>query len=149
MISQHLLVFLKILEKMRREVKLWLKSAEDDIYDAELFLKNSRFFRTAFFSQQGVEKALKAMFFVVKRQEPPKLHTVTELYWELKESGFSLPERLEKELFVLNKYYTVSRYPDAANGLPSESIDEEEARRALRIAKEVIEYVKKFAEGSS
>ncbi|MBO8182129.1 MAG: HEPN domain-containing protein [Archaeoglobus sp.] len=133
---------------MRREVILWLKSAEEDIYDAEFFLENSRFFRTAFFSQQGVEKALKALFFIVKRQEPPKLHTVTELYFELKKNGFNLPEKLEKELFVLNKYYTVSRYPDAANGLPSESVDEEEARRALRIAKEVLEYAREYTERS-
>ena len=70
---------------MRRVVVLWLKSAEDDIYDAELFFKNSRYFRTAFFSQQAVEKALKAMFFIVKKEDPPKIHTVTELYSELKE----------------------------------------------------------------
>jgi hypothetical protein len=88
------------------------------------------------------------MFFIVKRQEPPKPHTVTELYIDLRDHGFNLPEKLEKELFVLNKYYTVLRYPDAANGLPSESVDEEEAIRALRIAKEVVENAKKVASRS-
>ena len=133
---------------MRREVVLWLKSAEDDIYDAELFFKDSRYFRTAFFSQQAVEKALKAMFFIVKKEDPPKIHTVTELYSELKKSDFSLPKEIEEQLYILNKYYTVSRYPDAANGLPSESVDKIEAERALKIAKEVLEYAKKLAQES-
>ncbi len=132
---------------MRREVVLWLKSAEDDIYDAELFFKNSRYFRT-FFSQQAIEKALKAMFFIVKKEDPPKIHTVTELYSELKKSDFSLPKEIEEQLYILNKYYTVSRYPDAANGLPSESVDKIEAERALKIAKEVLEYAKKLAQES-
>ncbi len=131
---------------MRREVALWIKSAEEDIADAETFFNNSRYFRTAFFSQQATEKVLKALFFVVKKEEPPKIHTVTELYRMLEQSGFKLPEELEKQLFILNKYYTVSRYPDAANGLPSESVDEIEAERALKIAKSVVNYGKKFVE---
>ena len=88
------------------------------------------------------------MFFIVKKEDPPKIHTVTELYSELKESGFSLPKEIEEQLYILNKYYTVSRYPDAANGLPSESVDRLEAERALKIAKEVLEYAKKLAQES-
>ncbi len=127
---------------MRREVVLWLKSAEDDIFDAKLSLNNKRYFRTAFFAQQAAEKSLKALFFVVKKEEPPKLHTVTELYRELKKGGFNLPDDVEEQLYVLNKYYTVSRYPDAANGLPSESVDRIEAERALKIAEVVLEHAK-------
>ncbi len=134
---------------MRREVSLWLKSAEEDLFDAELFLKNSRYFRTAFFCQQAVEKALKALFFIVKQEDPPKLHTITELYKNLRDYGFKLPEHLEEQIFILNKYYTISRYPDAANGLPSESVDRIEAKRALELAKEVVEYAKEFAKKSN
>jgi len=93
-------------------------------------LKGGRWFRIAFFAQQAVGKALKALFFIVRREKPPKLYTVTELYAMLKESGFTLPPELEQQLYVLNKYYTVTRYPDAANGLPSESVDRVEAERA-------------------
>ncbi len=128
---------------MRREVRLWLTSAED-IYDAQAFLQNSRYFRTAFFSQQAVEKALKSLL-TTKKRSPPKFHSVTELYRNLKGSGFSLPEELEKHLFILNKYYTISRYPDAPNGLPSDSVDEVEAKRALDLAKGVVEYAREVA----
>ncbi|MDK2796121.1 MAG: hypothetical protein PWQ22_1018 [Archaeoglobaceae archaeon] len=131
---------------MRREAQLWLKSAEEDYFDAEAFYKSKRYFRTAFFAQQAVEKALKAMFIVIAREDPPKIHTVTELYRILTErSNFRLSEEIEEQLFFLNKFYSVTRYPDAANGLPSESVDRLEAERALRIAKEVIEHARKCA----
>lgn len=129
---------------MRREAELWIRSAEDDVFDAKLSYNHKRYFRTAFFAQQAVEKVLKAMFFVLKKEEPPKLHTVTELYRMLEE--FRLPEELEEQLYILNKYYTVSRYPNAANGLPSESVDRVEAERALRIAEEVLKHARKVAE---
>lgn len=132
---------------VRREAELWLKSAEEDCFDAEVFYRNGRYFRTAFFAQQAVEKALKAMFIVMAREDPPKIHTVTELYRLLVEkSTFRLPEEIERLLYFLNKFYTVSQYPDAANGLPSESVDELEAARALKIAKEVIEHARRYAE---
>ena len=60
----------------------------------------------------------------------------------MREAGFSLPEDLEKRLYTLNKYYTVTRYPDAANGLPSEAVDEVEAERALKTAEEVLAHAR-------
>ena len=75
--------------------------------------------------------------------------SITELYRVLKESGFTLPSDLEQQLYVFNKYYTVTRYPDAAGGLPSESVDEVEAKRALELAKRVVEYVKQYTGGGS
>ena len=80
-------------------------------------------------------------------EDPPKIHTVTELYRTLSQkSGFRLPEGIEDQLYFLNKYYTVSRYPDAANGLPSESVDRIEAERALSIAKEVMSHARRYSE---
>ncbi len=128
---------------VREEVLLWMKAAEEDIYDAELALRNKRWFRAAFFAQQAVEKALKALYILVRREPPPKSHRITIIYSGLREAGFTLPEELERRLPLLNKYYTITRYPDAANGLPSESVDEEEAQRAVKIAEEVLEYARK------
>lgn len=81
-------------------------------------LERSRYFRAAFFAQQAAEKALKALFYSFGSDHPPPIHSVTELYTLLRERGFTLPQELESQLFVLNKYYTVTRYPDAASGLP-------------------------------
>jgi len=125
-------------------VELWLRAADEDLEDAKIALNGGRWFRAAFFSQQAVEKALKALFFVVRREEPPRIHTVTELYALLKEAGFSLPRDIEDQIFILNKYYTVTRYPDAAGGLPSESVDRVEALRAYDLASEVVRIVREF-----
>jgi len=126
---------------MRREARLWIEAAKEDLFDASDALRRGRWFRTAFFSQQAVEKALKALFFVVRREEPPHVHTVTELYRLLKDAGFVLSPELEEQLYIFNKYYTVTRYPDAANGLPSETVDKIEAERAYSLALEVVKIV--------
>jgi len=73
---------------------------------------------------------------------------VTELYRGLVEHGFRLPEELAEKPFVLNKYYTVTRYPDAANGLPSESVDREEAERAVDIARRILRLVEEAVRGA-
>ncbi len=85
---------------------------------------------------------LKALYMLLKREPPPRTHRITTLYMELKEAGFNLPEDLEEELPSINKYYTITRHPDAANGLPSESVSREEALKTIRIARRVLEYVK-------
>jgi HEPN domain-containing protein len=132
---------------MRREALLWIRAAEEDLVDAEIMFKAGRWFRVAFHAHQAVEKALKALFFIVLREEPPRTHIITELYRLLKEGSFTLPNELESQLYILNKYYTVTRYPDAAGGLPSESVDEIEARRALDLARMVVNHVKQYIEG--
>ena len=132
---------------IRRATLLWLKAAEEDLVDARDMLARGRWFRAAFFAQQAVEKVFKALFFVVRREEPPRIHTVTELYIMLREAGFSLPKSVEEQLYILNKYYTVTRYPDAAGGLPSESVDKVEAERAVKLAEEVITNARRFVRG--
>jgi len=52
---------------IRREVLLWVRASREDLADAEDALDRGRWFRTAFFAQQAVEKALRALFFVVRR----------------------------------------------------------------------------------
>ncbi len=128
---------------IRREALLWLRAAEEDMADAEDALARRRWFRAAFYAHQAVEKALKSLYFTVLRREPPRLHVISELYRPLREAGFRLPGDLEEAIAVLNKYYTVTRYPDAAGGLPSEAVDEVEARRAVGIARRVLEEARR------
>lgn len=137
------IIFRKVwLRIMRREARLWIESAKLDLEDAKKFIELERWFRAAFFSQQCVEKILKALYYIVRKEPPPHIHTITELYLGIREAGYKFPDRIEKELPILNKYYTITRYPDAANALPSEAVDEVEARRAVELAEEVYDYVK-------
>jgi len=134
--------------RLRREALLWLRAAWEDLEDAELMLEEGRWFRAAFFAQQAAEKALKALYPLVAGTEPPRMHSVTELYRGLREHGFRLPEELAEKLPALNKYYTVTRYPDAANGLPSESVDREEAERAVGVARRLLRLVEEAVRGA-
>ena len=126
---------------VREEVLLWIEAADEDLFDADLAIRNKRWFRAAFYAQQAVEKLLKH-YILIRKEPPPYTCRVSVLYRGVKEEGFSLPSDLEDKLSILNKYYTITRYPDAANGLPSEAVDEEEAKRALDIAKRVLEVIK-------
>ena len=128
---------------VRREVLLWLRAAREDLFDAELMLEEARWFRAAWFSQQAAEKALKALFPLVAGREPPRLHSVAELARLLEREGLRFPGELAAEMVVLDKYYTVTRYPDAANGLPSETVDQREALRAVEVARRVLEFAER------
>jgi len=58
-------------------------------------MRLGRWFRAAFYAHQAAEKALKALYFIVLRRDPPKLHAVTDLYRKLVEGCFKLPEDVE------------------------------------------------------
>ncbi len=91
------------------------------------------YYVVAFFSHQAAEKALKATYIEVKRQIHPRTRNLVELGRLL-----GLDDVME-DLMELNPEYTISRYPDAANGVPArmytESIAERHLRRAERVVK--------------
>ncbi|MHA1505582.1 MAG: HEPN domain-containing protein [Candidatus Asgardarchaeia archaeon] len=83
---------------MRRECKLCPQSAREDLINAEDMFKRGRCFRAAFFCSTRCRKCIKSSFFVVRREEPPHIHTVTELYHYLKEGNYSLPKEVEEQV---------------------------------------------------
>ncbi|MBI3030561.1 MAG: HEPN domain-containing protein [Candidatus Rokubacteria bacterium] len=52
-----------------------------------------------------------------------------------------MPNRLVWHLAFLNPDYTVTRYPDAANGVPYELYDEATARAKVKAAEEIARWV--------
>ncbi len=131
----------------RRESMLWLEMARRDLADAEDMLVEEKWYRAAFFAHQAAEKALKALYPELLKREPPRSHTIGDLLRELKSAGIDFGEReREAQMASLSKYYTVTRYPDAANGPPWESVDPKEAERAVRVAKEVMMLAQRILE---
>lgn len=129
---------------VRREAAFWIKEAWSDLCTAKILHGARRWNASAFFSQQAVEKALKSLYFVALRREPPKTHVLTELYRELRAAGFRLGPELEEGVAELNKFYSVSRYPDAAAGQPYEAVTRRDAERSLEIAAQVVELAEEF-----
>ena len=129
---------------MRLEAAFWIKEAWSDLCTAKILYGARRWNASAFYSHQAVEKALKSLYFAALRREPPKTHVLTELYRELKAAGFRLSPELEEGVAELNKFYAVSRYPDAAAGQPLGAVTKRDAERSLETAAQVVELVEEF-----
>lgn len=121
---------------MREETRrLWLQALED-LETAKVMLENRRFYASAFFSHQAAEKALKALFIEVKRELSPKTHNLLELL-----EGLDIRDEDVLDVAMeLNPEYVVSRYPDAANGVPAQMYNERIARKRYEEAFHIVEY---------
>ena len=129
---------------MRREAASWIREAWSGLCTARVLYGARRWNASAFYSHQAVEKALKSLYFAALRREPPKTYVLTELYRELRAAGFQLSPELEEAVAELNKFYSVSRYPDAAAGQPYEAVTRRDAERSLETATRVVELVEDF-----
>lgn len=123
---------------MRRETGDCLRQAEEDLITAKLNIEIKRYYASVFFSQQCAEKALKAGCIELLREFPSR-HNLIELARMLNAS-----EEILKYARELNPEYLVTRYIDAANGIPAEMYDEDSARLHLRCAEEILQWVKKL-----
>ena len=121
---------------MRKEVERLVLQARRDLQNARKNIGIEAYEVTAFLCHQAVEKYLKGAWIQKRRARPPATHYLRELG-----KGLKIPRRLLAHLLYLNPDYTVSRYPDAANGVPYELYDEATARAKLKAAEEVARWV--------
>lgn len=96
----------------------------------------------AFLAEQAVEKYLKGTWVVLRKEPAPHTHSLTELG-----AGVGVPPDLRRHLTDLAPDYTVSRYPDAANGVPYELYDEATSRAKIGRAAEVIAWLRSRIRG--
>jgi len=122
---------------MRIEAERLIKQADRDLLNAGKNIEVEAYEVAAFLAEQAVEKFLKAAWIVFKAELPPHTHYLVELG-----EGMQLPAPLLRHLAFLNPDYTVSRYPDAANGVPFELYDRETASSKVAAAREVIEWLR-------
>jgi len=124
--------------KVRERALWWLQTAERDLERAKRSLEVDDRAASTFWSQQAAEKALKALLLAIKGWFP-KTHSLRRL---LEELGLDLGE--VDELAELTAYYYISRYPDALEGVPDESISRSTAERAVKLASEVVRRAKEI-----
>lgn len=123
---------------MRKEAERFVRQARRDVENAGKIIATGAYEVAAFLSQQAVEKYLKAVWIEKMRKRPPATHSLRELA-----EGLGVPPELLPRLNYLNPDYTVSRYPDAANGVPYELYDEPIARAKVDAAEEVAAWAEK------
>ena len=122
---------------MRKEVELWIRQSEADMKTAKDCLKDKNYYACAFFAEQCAEKALKAYYIFSKKEIAPKTHNLFELA-----SSLSLTKELISIARKLTPEFIITRYPDAAGGIPAELYDENSAGDSLKNAEAIFKWVK-------
>jgi HEPN domain-containing protein len=128
---------------MRPEAQAWWTEAQSELVGARHLLQSNDYHLCAFFCQQSVEKALKAVWIHQRKELQPKTHDLIELSEPL-----GVPDGLQTRLKSLNPLFVTTRYPDAANGNPSLMYDEAIAEECLSDAEEVISWCRSQLEQS-
>lgn len=124
---------------MREEVFWWLGLAKKDLERAIRARDDKDKVSMVFWSQQSVEKALKALALAVRR-DIPRTHNIRRLREFIGET-LGLPEEIWEKAYELTQYYYVSRYPDIVEGIPDEVISLDTASEAVDVAEKVVKAV--------
>lgn len=117
----------------------WLLQAESDLRAVVDLVKNGHFAQACFSSQQGAEKALKALAFY-RGAELVKSHSLATIAQDLGING-----ELGTYALKLDLYYLTTRYPDALpdNAVPAEKFNFEMAQESYEMAEALVARVKK------
>jgi HEPN domain-containing protein len=123
------------------DYKEWIEQALEDLDTAKVLLENAKYYASAFYSQQAVEKSLKSLIIYLGK-DPGKTHSLMELIEMIEKEGVSVPTNIKEDLMVLSPHFIISRYPDAANGVPFKQYNKSISEDLYNKAKEVVEWVK-------
>jgi HEPN domain-containing protein len=121
---------------MRKEVEQWIQQARDDFDGAEFNFNGGKYYMAAFWAQQAVEKALKALFLLERKGEVPQSHSLIYLA-----TNTSCPEKFYSFLKELTPKFVDTRYPDASVDLPSRIYDKENTKRILDKCRGVLAWI--------
>lgn len=121
---------------IRDEALDWWNEAKHNERQAKKNFDMEEYSVAAFLCHQTVEKVLKALYIVKKLRLPPRGHDLVKLGKTLNTS------EIMDELKLLNPHYTIARYPDAANTVPSEAYTKEIVLRCLQAVERIMKWAK-------
>jgi HEPN domain-containing protein len=129
------------MKEKKSESKRWFKQAEEDLKWVKYLFKEGAYYLVCFLSQQAAEKALKAYLYA-QGEEIVTGHSIVKLcQWagEFEEEFFEK----SKKWGILDSYYIPTRYPNGLpDGIPAEVYNRESAELALKLAEEVLSFIK-------
>ncbi len=124
---------------MRQPTVVWLGEAQEELESASILFDHRKFRGVCLHSQQCVEKGLKALT-LEKGRKPARTHDIVELVNTVTADGWIVGMTMDDAVF-LNSVYR-GRYPTEEGLLPHGQPTEEDARRALHAAGNVLEHVR-------
>ena len=125
---------------MRKEAEAWIKIAAEDMQSAEILAERKLFRPACYHAQQSVEKSLKALL-IDRNIEIPRTHNLLDLNNAVKKLGYAVALTDEDAVFLSSIYR--ARYPSDAGLLPLGEPIEQDAERALVIAREVSAWMER------
>ncbi|MEM1538420.1 MAG: HEPN domain-containing protein [Candidatus Nezhaarchaeales archaeon] len=126
---------------MRREALLCLIQAERDLKKAINDLRTEDWDSAAFWPQQVTEKSLKAL--LISGGKTYRGHDLLEMTRIIRDDLEIGTEAIIDDLRELTIHYTISRYPNAANAIPSDLYTKDKAEELVARARRVLEWVKR------
>ena len=121
---------------MKEEAIKWLGQAIADLRTSGNSMKSKDYYASAFWSQQAVEKGLKAIYILKHGALAPKIHDLVELCRLINAS-----EEITLKCSKLILVYTSSRYPGAAQEMPKDYYDDKKAQEHLKLSTEVMKWI--------
>ena len=122
-------------------IKNWMDLSKYDYVTAKAMLNSSRYLYVAFTCQQSIEKMLKAIFCVKKKETPPYIHNLIRMADAAELTD--LTEDTIDFLNYLNAFYIESRYTEQLVQL-NRSINSGKAREIYIKTGEILKWLKKM-----
>lgn len=128
------------------ESERWLTFARQDLRIAELAMGEGLYNQVCFHSQQCAEKAVKGLL-AHQGKTPPRTHRLVDLLGLLDPNPLAA---ISPEVWLLDRFYIPTRYPDALPGdLPEGLPDAQDAEQALDLARQTLERVEHILRDSA
>jgi HEPN domain-containing protein len=125
-----------------REGRRWVAQAENDLAFAALAARERFFAQACFNAQQAAEKALKAVLYA-RGAEQVLGHSVADLIAECAQLDGAFAT-LHGRVAPLDQFYVATRDPNTLpGGIPAEAFGQADAARAVGMASEVLEAVRR------
>ena len=91
---------------------IWLQYAQDDLDTADAMYAGGRWFYTAYFSQQALEKHCKGLYNIYIGDDVQHIHNIPRLLTTIgKNLSIPIPEEVLKLADMLSDLYLYNRYP--------------------------------------
>lgn len=123
---------------MRKEVEHWLAQGKDDFEKAKILASNDKLDGSAFYCQQAVEKALKALFIAKLSRSPGQTHSLVYLA-----KGLNVPRKHYPLLQSLTPEFVMTRYPDVVGETPYKLYSVEKINNYLKDSEELLQWIEK------
>lgn len=133
--------------KLNKEEALrWLEQAEHNLEVAENNFKMKFYSDACFMSEQTAQMALKA-FIIYHKRRPILEHSIQELARICSQYDKEFEELIDFGK-ILDRYYILTRYPDALAppAVPYKTYTEKDAKEAVGFARKIVEIVSKKLE---